>query len=387
MRICLIYDCLYPHTVGGAERWYRSVAERLVADGHEVTYLTLRQWDRGAEAGLDGVTVRTVGPRMSLYTSSGRRRILPPLMFGLGVLVHLLRHRRRYETVHTASFPYFSLLAAGLARRTGGYRLVVDWHEVWTLEYWREYLGVAAGTVGWLVQRICARIPQRAFCFSQLHARRLQSEGLRGNVVVLTGEYDGKHVGPLEVSEPDPLVLFVGRLIPEKCAPAVVEAIAHLRGSLPQIRGKIIGDGPERDAVRQAVIDHGLEEVVDLPGFVDADEVQAAFSRAMCLVLPSRREGYGQVVIEAAAHGTPSIIVAGADNAAVELLSDGENGFVAPSALAADLAAAVLRVRDGGSTLRDATAAWFDTHVERLSVSASLDVVSDAYGLVRSAAS
>ena len=47
MRICLIYDCLYPHTVGGAERWYRGLAERLVGEGHEVTYVTLRQWPRG----------------------------------------------------------------------------------------------------------------------------------------------------------------------------------------------------------------------------------------------------------------------------------------------------------------------------------------------------
>ena len=47
MRICVIYDCLFPFTVGGAERWYRNLAERLAAAGHEVTYLTLRQWDRG----------------------------------------------------------------------------------------------------------------------------------------------------------------------------------------------------------------------------------------------------------------------------------------------------------------------------------------------------
>ncbi len=51
MRICLIYDCLFPYTVGGAERWYRDLAERLAAAGHEVTYLTLRQWDAGARAG------------------------------------------------------------------------------------------------------------------------------------------------------------------------------------------------------------------------------------------------------------------------------------------------------------------------------------------------
>jgi hypothetical protein len=33
VRICLVYDCLYPHTVGGAERWYRDLAERLARDG------------------------------------------------------------------------------------------------------------------------------------------------------------------------------------------------------------------------------------------------------------------------------------------------------------------------------------------------------------------
>jgi glycosyltransferase involved in cell wall biosynthesis len=108
MRICVIYDCLFPFTVGGAERWYRNLAERLAADGHEVTYLTLRQWDRGAAPQIDGpVRVIAVGPRMALYTESGRRRILPPLAFGLGVLWHLLRHGRRYDIVHTCAFPYF----------------------------------------------------------------------------------------------------------------------------------------------------------------------------------------------------------------------------------------------------------------------------------------
>ena len=118
MRICLVYDCLFPYTVGGAERWYRNLGERLAAEGHQVTYLTLRQWSRGGAPDVAGVDVRAVGPRMTLYSGPGRRRILPPLVFGAGVLWHLLRHRRRYDVVHTASFPYFSLLAAG-ARASG----------------------------------------------------------------------------------------------------------------------------------------------------------------------------------------------------------------------------------------------------------------------------
>ncbi|MFI5003703.1 MAG: glycosyltransferase, partial [Solirubrobacterales bacterium] len=185
MRICLVYDCLFPYTVGGAERWYRNLAERLAAEGHEVTYLTLRQWEQGAQPEIDGrVRVVSAGPRMALYTEGGRRRIAPPLVFGLGVLWHLLRHGRRYEVVHTCSFPYFSLLSAALARPLGGYGLVVDWHEVWSRAYWREYLGGLGGEIGYAVQLLCARLPQRAFCFSQLHAGRLRGEGLRGEVTV-----------------------------------------------------------------------------------------------------------------------------------------------------------------------------------------------------------
>jgi hypothetical protein len=48
VRVCLVYDCLFPHTVGGGERWYRALAERLAADGHQVTYLTLRRQGHGA---------------------------------------------------------------------------------------------------------------------------------------------------------------------------------------------------------------------------------------------------------------------------------------------------------------------------------------------------
>src|ERR671936_2772164 len=147
VRVCLVYDCLYPYTVGGAERWYRNLADQVASRGHEVTFLTRRQWARGSGPNLPGIRVIAVAPRMRLY-ARGRRRIVPPLLFGLGVLAHLLRHGRRYDIVHTASFPYFSLLAAEAARRRGRYRIVVDWHEVWTREYWRGYPRLLSGGVG-----------------------------------------------------------------------------------------------------------------------------------------------------------------------------------------------------------------------------------------------
>jgi glycosyltransferase involved in cell wall biosynthesis len=378
MRVCIVYDCLFPWTVGGAERWYRNLAERLAADGHEVTYLTLRQWQRGGEPVLPGVEVRAVGPRLPLYDEAGRRRILPPLVFGAGVLAHLLRRGRHYDVVHTASFPYFSLLAAGLLRPALGFRLVVDWHEVWSRAYWREYLGRAGGAVGYAVQLLCVRVPQRAFCFSRLHRDRLHAEGLRGEATVLEGEYAGD-LTPPEPNRAEPVVVFAGRHIPEKRAPAVVPAVRRARERLPALRGVVLGDGPERAAVLAAIAHEGLQGIVEAPGFVDAAEVDAALRTALCMVLPSRREGYGMIVVEASARGTPSVVVRAEDNAAVELVDDGVNGVIAPSASADDLAAAIVRVHEGGDPLRRSTCEWFARHARRLSLEASLEHVVARY--------
>ena len=376
VRVCLVYDCLFPHTVGGAERWYRNLAERLAAAGHEVTYLTLRQWERDDEPAIPGVRVIAVGPPMALYVH-GRRRIAPPLRFGFGVLRHLLCHGREYDVVHTASFPYFSLLAAGAVRRLGRYELVADWHEVWSEEYWREYLG-RAGAIGIAVQRRCARLRQRAFCFSELHAARLREEGLRGEVTVLAGEY----AGPLEpgpVREAEPLVVFAGRMIPEKRAPAVVPAIALAAQRLPGLRGVLFGDGPDREAVLAAIAALPESGIVSAPGFVDAAVVDEALGRACCLLLPSRREGYGLVVVEASAAGTPTILVRGPDNAAVERVEDGVNGLIVASAEPAELAQAIADVVAAGPAMRTGTREWFTRNAAALSIERSLEAVLASY--------
>jgi glycosyltransferase involved in cell wall biosynthesis len=377
MRICLVYDLLFPYTIGGAERWYRDLAERLAAEGHRVTYLTLRHWPESEVVDVPGVEVIPVGPRLAFYTPSGRRRIGPALRFGLGVLRHLTRAGARYDVVHTASFPYFSLLAAAVARRRYPFQIVVDWFEVWSREYWREYLGPVGGRIGLAVQRRCIRVPHQAFCFSRLFARRLLEQGLRGDITVLEGIYAGPRGTPPAPAEP--LVVFVGRHIPEKQAAALVPAIARARVRLPELRGEIFGDGPDRPEVLRLIAEHALVDTVEAPGFVSEDRLRSTLRRALCLALPSRREGYGLVVVEAAALGVPSVVVRAPDNAATELVEEGENGVVADSVEPAELAAAILRVHAAGQALRESTAAWYERNAGRLSLDRSLKTVLAVY--------
>lgn len=371
MRVCIAYDCLYPHTVGGAERWYGSLARELVAGGHAVTYLTRVQWEPGDEPDIAGVRVVAVSPAEPLYTDDGRRRIGPPLRFGRGVLGHLLRNRDAYDAVHLCSFPFFSLLGARAALAGAGVPVGVDWFEVWSREYWRGYLGPAGGRVGEAVQRLCARATPTAYVFSDLHGRRLAEQGLPRPAIRLAGLY----AGPTEPSgdpgtEPDaPLVVFAGRHIPEKRAELVPAAVAAARERVPGLRGLILGDGPRRDAVLAAIDAAGAGGFVDAPGFVGADEVQAALGRATCHVLPSAREGYGLVVIEAAALGTPSVVLAGPDNAAAELVDEGANGFVAADV--DGLADAIVAVHEAGAAMRESTAAWFAERAGSLSAAES----------------
>jgi len=385
MRICLVYDCLYPWTVGGAERWMRDLAERLVADGHEVTYLTRLQWDPHDAPAIPGVRVVAVSRREELYGPDGNRTVGEPLRFGWGVLRHLLRHRRAYDAVHTCSFPYFSVLAARAALAGTGVRIGVDWFEVWGKRYWRRYLGGSRGWVGWLVQRLCVLATPQAFVFSRLHGERLREEGLRREPVRLGGLYAGPVV-PRDGDAPaagshgePPLVVFAGRHIAEKRAPSVPAVVMAARARVPDVRGLVLGDGPERPQVLEAIESSGASEVVGAPGFVGADEVRDAFARAACLLLPSSREGYGLVVIEAAAAGTPSVVVAGEDNAAVELVEDGVNGFVAPSEDPRAVAEAIARCIEGGAELRASTAAWFAERAPELSVAASAERVLAEY--------
>jgi glycosyltransferase involved in cell wall biosynthesis len=383
MRIAIVYDRLFPNSVGGAEHWYRNLAERLDSR-HTITYLTRRQW--GPEGPGTPFQTLAVAPGGELYASSGRRSIWPPVRFGIGVFLHLLRHGRRYDAVHSASFPYFSVLAAWLALRLTRSRalLIVDWHEVWGRDYWRSYLGWLKGTIGFAIERVCLRLPDRSFTFSRLAEQRLHGQGHRAPVVRLTGEYAEKDQRDLKhlresANREQPLVVAAGRHIPEKRIPAIPAAVAAARERIPDLRCVILGDGPDSEATRAKVRELGLERVVEMPGRVDHAEVMRTIAAASCLLHPSEREGYGLIVVESVSLGTPTIAVRGPENAATELIEDGVNGFIAARRNPWVMGDAIVAAVEGGSELRASTLEWYERHREELSIESSLVAVEASY--------
>lgn len=158
----------------------------------------------------------------------------------------------------------------------------------------------------------------------------------------------------LELPEESQLLLFVGRLAPNKRVSVLIEAIAQLRDSSPATHGVIIGysSGPysaERDRCRERAARLGVADRVHFLGQVGESQLRDAYRDADALVIPSVHEGFCIPAVEAMACGTP--VIASRTSALPETVADAGLTF-APND-AEDLARQVLRLRfdQGGSVI------------------------------------
>ncbi len=139
-------------------------------------------------------------------------------------------------------------------------------------------------------------------------------------------------------------LLFVGRLVERKGVHLLIDALALLpSGRRPRLR--VVGDGPERAALQARAASRGVAEDVAFDGFVSAHELKARLAACDAFVLPAvvdakgDVEGLGVVLIEAQGYAKPAI--ASAAGGIVDIVRDGENGWLVPPGDPAALAAAI----------------------------------------------
>ncbi|MDQ1660107.1 MAG: hypothetical protein QOJ68_87 [Blastococcus sp.] len=373
MRIAIVFDCVFPSTKGGVERVLRGYAEEWAAQGHEVRYLTRRQAS-AEEPAIPGVQVEAIAGSADLYDETGTRRLGPALGFALALLVALFRRRRAFDAVYVAATPAVNVLAARAGLVGTRTVLLTEWVEVWRREQWLEYSGPLVGRLAGAAQALAIRLSRRSVVNSQLHGDRLLALHHRGRVFVTPGLLpDDEELGAraqLDLPERAQL-LFVGRHIPDKKVELVPAVVAELRRAGRDVTAVVTGDGPTRaDAVDRARA-LGVEDVCSFPGFVGQEQLDELMRSSSCLLHPSIREGYGLVVVEAAAAGTPVVVAAAPDNAAAELVTDGVNGYVAEGADVDALSRAVASALDGGADLRRTTRTWFESTARLGTVRAS----------------
>ncbi|MDA8109614.1 MAG: glycosyltransferase family 4 protein [Betaproteobacteria bacterium] len=282
-----------------------------------------------AEAGHDVLLVSSPGPEWAaLRSMPGVRavelpiaRVISPLsdLRALFALWRLLR-RERVDIVHSTT-PKAGLLSAIAGLLAGvPVRLHTFTGQAWVeLEGWRRRVAVAA-------DRLIVALNTRCYADSASQREFMEAQGVAppGAVMVLgAGSLAG--VDPnvfdrernaeagratrarLGIGAQDKVIVFVGRVTRDKGIVELVQAFQRLSGRMAGVHLVLVGpEEPERDplpeATREAV---AREPGIHAVGYESDPEHYLASADLICL--PSYREGFGNVVIEAAAMGLPAV--------------------------------------------------------------------------------
>jgi glycosyltransferase involved in cell wall biosynthesis len=343
--VAVVTDAVLPWNIGGKERRLFEILSRLEPATIEPRIFTMKWWDGPSRCTEGGLVHEALLARKALYTPIGKRSILEAVLFAIASLKLLSKD---FDVIDVDSMPFFPVIAMKLMSLIRRKPLLATWHEVWGRAYWVAYLG-RLGFLAAMVERLAVRCPDVIISDSEHTSRRLLSLGARTVVTVPLGADLDRLTYQPEPVEPEYDVVYMGRLMEHKNVGVLLQAAQLLREQGRVIRLLIVGDGPSLDGLVEVRDELGLHDLVRFQPFV----TEAAYSRTMrsgrLFVLPSLREGFGLVVLEANSCGLPVIVVDHPDNAAVDLIRPGVNGLISGGSVAA-LAATIGEALDNISS-------------------------------------
>ncbi|MFN3003797.1 glycosyltransferase family 4 protein [Mycolicibacterium wolinskyi] len=283
---------------GGSEAYVQRIGAQWAKEGMNVTLRTARYPGAAREEIVDGVRISRGGGPYSVYIWAGLAMVLARI--GLGPL----RRSRPDVVVDTQNgLPFLARLAFG--RRVAV--LVHHCHrELWPVA------GPVMGRVGWFVEsKLSPRLHRRNqyVTVSLPSARDLNELGVDpGRIAVVRNGLDEAPERTLELPRSQtPRIVVLSRLVPHKQIEDALEAVAQLRDDIPGLHLDILGGG----WWQERLVDHanllGIPDAVTFHGHVDDVTKHRVLQQSWVHVLPSRKEGWGLAVTEAAQHGVPTI--------------------------------------------------------------------------------
>jgi glycosyltransferase involved in cell wall biosynthesis len=332
-----------PHhpEAGGAELNLFEQARRWVRAGHEVTVVSARRGGTTVlprTADIDGITVRRMGGRFSVY---------------LLAAWYLVTQASKFDRILDVAngIPFFVPL---FTRRP----MALLVHHVHARQWFAEF-GRPIGAIGWMIERFVVPLVYRGkstIAVSPTTRDALLATGFRDDRVHIV--YNGVTSTEVTDEETRPNVIaYVGRIKRYKRLDLLVRALPAIREAVPGARLVIAGDGDAVPELQALVAELGLGDAVRFLGFVDEATKDRLLSAATVFATPSMHEGWGLSVIEANSQGTPAVAydVPGLRSA----IRHGETGLLARTdeafrlALIAILSDEALRDR-----LADGARAW-----------------------------
>lgn len=330
-KVALVCEAVLPFHHGGREHRYHELTTRL-ADEAEIHVFTMHWWDGPRTRQDDGITFHAISPLIPLYVGQ-RRSLRQASVFALACL-RLLRYE--FDVLSADNIPFLQLFVLRLVTLLKRKRLVVTWHEVWGREYWKQYLG-AAGAIAWIVELIAMRMPDHILAASPQTASRLREVlGDRRPISLAIHGIDTDVVDSVDPASRATDIAVLGRLMEHKRVDMLLDAVAILHAEGMPVTCRVIGDGPEWDALHKQAEALGIADAVEFcRGISEQKEVYQLLKASKVCVFPSAREGFGVAVVEALACGVPVITTSAPDNLSQYLVERSDRGTVCdPSAAA-----------------------------------------------------
>lgn len=293
---------------GGSERYVERMAEGLAARGYDVTIQCAAHDGAPADEVVRGVRYRRRGGRFSVYL----RALFAVVLMRPDLVVDVQN-----------GMPFLSPLVARCP-------VLVLVHHVHR-EQWRPVLGPVLGRVGWwLESRLAPRLYRKCRYVTVSEVTRSELASLGVEPVRTTVVRNGMAPPPRTRAErdQDPTLVLVGRLVPHKQVEHAIDVVARLGHRWPKLRLEVVGQGWWLPNLREHAARRDVQDRVTLHGWVDEQDKHEIIARSWLHVCPSVKEGWGIVIMEAAAHGVPSVAYRDAGGVA-ESIVDGETGMLA----------------------------------------------------------
>lgn len=326
LRVAVVSDALYPWHTGGKEVRYLHLVSALPEYDMDVVVYSMKWWEVTPEVvntEKGSLSYVAICPRMAMYRDT-RRSLAQAVVFALST-IRLLS--RKFDVIEADHMPYLQLLPLRIIAWLKRVPLVVTWHEVWGSEGWRAYIG-RMGFVAARVERLCIQLPDAIVAVSNGTGRKLTALGA-SHVSVVPTSLDLER---LEIASPrtsSPELVFVGRLIEHKHADLAVEALQILTKRGLDLRLGIVGVGPEEPRLRAQVRNLELGDRVTFYALLDSQvELWSLIRGCRVLLAPSIREGFGLVVAESLALGTPVVCTSHPENESSDLVGPATGSLV-----------------------------------------------------------
>ena len=300
MRIALLPEYFYPY-MGGGEEWFRHIGSGLAGLGHSVEVFAFPMSGAPRTEIMDRVRVTRAGLFViDKWQPYFKRAISHALTF----FFHPIRNSKCDVVVGQGS----SLLGAFPLLWARHIPTVCVVHDIYGLHESIRDKGLLKGVARYFaVERLLHKLPFNAWiAVSESTKKKLEQLGVPpSSITIVRNGIDEKLLRHKPLRKRN-LVTYLGRLVKHKHPEDLIQALSLLDPKL-KWTARIAGEGellPDLQALTRQL---GLGKRVKFLGRIDDDKKILLLASTSCLVLPSMAEGWGVVLAEAAAVGTPSI--------------------------------------------------------------------------------